>query len=68
MTDPTTSVTVFLVVAGLVYFLPTWVAAIRGKRATLAIFVLNLLTGWTLIAWVGALVWALIPDARREWA
>lgn len=64
----TTSVATFLIVFTVIYLLPTLVAIIHGKRAGVAIFVLNLLLGWTLIGWVMALVWALVPDARREWA
>jgi hypothetical protein len=47
------------------YFLPTIVAALGHKRKTGAIFVLNLLLGWTLLGWVGSLVWA-IADERSE--
>jgi hypothetical protein len=45
------------------YFLPTIIAALGGKRKTAAIFLLNLLLGWTLLGWVGSLVWA-IADER----
>jgi hypothetical protein len=44
------------------YFLPTilgWKKANSG-----AIFVLNLLLGWTVVGWVAALVWALAVDAK----
>ena len=41
-----------------IYFLPTIVAIIRKNNSTLAIFILNLLLGWSFIAWVIALVWA----------
>jgi len=44
--------------AVLVYFLPWLIAWGRGKSNTVAIFVLNLLLGWTLVGWVVALVWA----------
>jgi T4 superinfection immunity protein/SH3 domain-containing protein len=47
------------------YFLPTIVAAAGSKRKTGAIFVLNLLLGWTLLGWVGALVWA-VADERSD--
>jgi hypothetical protein len=47
-----------------VYFMPTIVAANRKKSNTTAIFVLDLLLGWTLIGWVVALVWALAQEAR----
>jgi hypothetical protein len=44
----------------LVYFIPTIVA--RGKKNFKAIFVLNLLAGWTFVGWVIALVWACCKD------
>ncbi|KXX64208.1 hypothetical protein AY586_14620 [Marichromatium gracile] len=40
------------------YFLPGLVAKGRRHSKTEAIFVLNLLLGWTFLGWVGALVWA----------
>lgn len=40
------------------YFFPTTIAASRKQPNTLAIFVLNLLLGWTLLGWVVAMVWA----------
>ena len=42
------------------YFLPT--IAGSGKKNSGAIFVLNLLLGWTLVGWVIALVWACCKD------
>jgi len=41
-----------------VYFLPAIVAGMRSHHSAGAIFVLNLLLGWTLLGWVVALVWA----------
>jgi hypothetical protein len=40
------------------YFIPALVAGYRGHHQTLAIVVLNLLLGWTVLGWIGALVWA----------
>ena len=56
----------FLVLFALValYFIPTIVAAARHKRNTLAIFLLNLFLGWSGIAWVIALIWAVTVDNR----
>lgn len=42
------------------YFLPAIVG--RRKRNAGAIFLLNLLLGWTFIGWVAALVWAACKD------
>jgi len=44
------------------YFLPAIIAAVRGKRDTLAIFLLNLFLGWTFVGWIVALVWAVKAD------
>jgi uncharacterized membrane protein len=54
-------------VAALLYFTPALVARRRHSRNTLAIFVLNLFLGWTLLGWVIALVWAykLLPRCQR---
>ena len=46
------------------YFLPTIIAILRRKANAGGIFVLNLLLGWTLIGWIGALVWSLSADAQ----
>jgi hypothetical protein len=48
------------------YFLPLIVAKTRDHRQVLAIGVLNVLAGWTLVGWVVALVWACIKPAPRD--
>ena len=53
------SATVWVILALSVYMLPAMVAAGRHHRSGTAIAVLNVLLGWTLLGWVGALVWAL---------
>lgn len=49
-----------------VYFFPGVVASMRGHHNAGAIFVLNLLLGWTLLGWVAALVWACTAVKRAE--
>jgi hypothetical protein len=44
------------------YFLPSIIALARGKRDILAIFLLNLFLGWSVIGWVVALIWAAKHD------
>lgn len=44
-----------------IYFLPLGVGLLRNKRAKLALFIVNLIAGWTAIIWIIALIWALIP-------
>lgn len=48
----------WLLLIGLAYFLPTVVAAMRRHHQGGAIFLLNLLLGWTFLGWVIALVWS----------
>lgn len=45
-----------------VYFVPTYVGS--SKQNAGAIFTLNLLLGWTLLGWVGALIWAMTADPK----
>lgn len=48
-----------------VYFLPLIVAIYRGHASKTAIGVLNLLLGWSGIAWVVVLVWAFSGERQR---
>jgi hypothetical protein len=59
-----------LLIIALVFYLTPSVVAFRYKHRhhnAVAILVLNLLLGWTLIGWMVALVWALTkpPPAPR---
>jgi hypothetical protein len=51
---------VYFVVGLVLYFLPSVVG--DRKRNRWAIFTLNLLLGWTILGWIGALVWALCAE------
>ena len=46
------------------YFLPGIIASLRRHRNSTAIWVLNLLLGWTLLGWIIALVWACTENRR----
>jgi hypothetical protein len=54
-----------ILLIGAIYFAPAIIASMRRHRQILAIFVLNLVAGWTLIGWIAALVWAFIRQERR---
>ena len=41
-----------------IYVVPTMVAYYRNHRNAMAIFLLNLFTGWTFIGWVASPVWS----------
>lgn len=42
------------------YFLPSLIAFLRNHKNKLAIFLLNLLLGWTVLGWVVSLVWSVM--------
>ena len=42
------------------FFMPTFIAFLRQRKNKLAIFILNLLLGWTVLGWVATLVWSLM--------
>jgi hypothetical protein len=49
-----------------IYFVPWFVARSRQHHATDAIFIANLVLGWTLLGWFGALAWAAMPVEREQ--
>ncbi len=51
-----------IAIGAIIYFLPSLIARDKKKKNTQAIFTLNLLTGWTFIGWVVAIVWAVTKD------
>lgn len=46
----------------IVYFVPTFIGSIRNHPNAVAITLLNLFLGWTLIGWVAALVWSVLAE------
>jgi len=46
------------------YLLPAIVANARGHRDKNAVFMLNLLFGWTLIGWGAAFIWSLTGNVE----
>ena len=53
-------------IAVLIYFLPFSVAIIRNHNDWLAITVLDLLLGWTVVGWLVALIWACTGNTRNR--
>lgn len=54
-----------LVLLVLLHFLPTLIALLRGHHNGFAIFLTNLLLGWTLIGWIVAFIWSFTASERR---
>ena len=59
------AVLVLLALALAVYLLPTLIAG-SGHPHRFALFVINLLFGWTLVIWVGCLVWAVVQRGQLD--
>ncbi|MEM9336630.1 MAG: superinfection immunity protein [Patescibacteria group bacterium] len=55
---------ILISVLSLTYLLPTGIAIARKRTNTMAIFVLNLFLGWTLVGWVVALTWSVAKDEK----
>ncbi len=47
------------IIGGYMYFLPGVIAGYKKHKNTTIITILNLLVGWTIIGWIGLLIWAL---------
>ena len=56
--------TVGLIVLLLLYFVPSVVAFARHHHNQWAIFALNLFLGWSVLGWIGALVWSLTRPSQ----
>ena len=50
----------FIILIVVLYFLPSLIAYLRRHKNIQAIFALNFLLGWTVLGWVGSLVWSVI--------
>jgi len=55
----------YIVVSFLLYMLPTVIAALRNHHNGGAIFVCNLILGWTVIGWCIALIWSFTSTNRK---
>lgn len=53
---------IILGLAAFIYFIPSVVAHSQNRRQRGAIFMLNLLAGWTVLGWIAAMVWACVED------
>lgn len=49
-----------------IYFIPTMVAYGRSHNNALAIAVLNVFIGWTLLGWIVATTWACTDNVKQN--
>ena len=52
----------FLLIVGVIYFLPWIIAVERGHKNATAILIINLFFGWSFVGWVIALAWAFMKQ------
>jgi hypothetical protein len=53
---------ILLILLLLLYFIPAIVGS--NKSDSGSIFLFNLLAGWTLLGWLGALIWAISKEVQ----
>jgi transcriptional regulator of nitric oxide reductase len=51
---------IYIAISLAIYFVP-WIVAHYRHHRRLPIFLRNFFLGWTLVGWVAALVWAVMP-------
>ena len=49
-----------------VYFLPTFIGRRRRVNNKSWLFVVNLLVGWSLIGWIGCVLWAVCGQTQAQ--
>jgi Superinfection immunity protein len=59
---PIVGIFIIGVIALAIYFIPTFIAFVRHKKQIVAILLINIFLGFTIVGWVGALVWAVIRE------
>ena len=56
-----------LALTALLYWLPATIAVRRGHPNAVAIFLLNLFLGGTVLGWFGSLIWSVLALKEDEW-
>lgn len=60
---------IILVIAIALYLLPGIIASSREHKNSTAIWILNIVLGWSFLGWVAALVWSFTnPDSKQSTA
>jgi len=57
-------ITIYIIIGLFIYFIPS-IIGWNSKKAS-GIIVLNLFLGWTLLGWVGALIWAVSAPKEEK--
>ena len=54
------------IAAGMFYFAPLVIALARRQHNVIAIAIVNVLLGWTIIGWIAALMGAFLKKSEEE--
>lgn len=57
---------VLMFIAALLYFIPSVIGILRKHHNLIGLMALNILLGWTVIGWVGALIWSLLRSNKGQ--
>jgi len=66
MFDMEALILVLLLISVLLYFTPWLIGLNRGVNSCVGLFFVNLLLGWSIIGWVGCLLWAVCGQTRAQ--
>lgn len=56
---------VLMLVGVVIYFVPAFIAFKREHPQKVSIILLNVLLGWSVIGWVGSLIWAFTNPQKQ---
>jgi len=64
MSNATIGASMIIFACAFFYFLPSFIAHRRDHNNATAIILLNVFLGWTILGWLGALIWAVSNPPR----
>lgn len=56
----------FFMLALVCYNIPSIIAVSRYHNSAMKILIINILFGWTIIGWLIAFIWSLLPPGAEE--
>jgi len=62
MTSDLTIPSVAILIALVIFFLPTVIAFVKNRKYRWVVLFVNVVAGFTLIGWFGALIWSIAED------
>lgn len=60
------SFAVLFYILAFLYFIPSVIGILRKHHNLVGLIALNVLLGWTVLGWVGALIWSLLRSSKSQ--